>query len=215
MPYIYSITNDINGMQYVGKTIVSLQERMRQHKSDAYSDIHGAKTEKRPLYNAIRKYGFEHFHMDLIEECPIDVLSEREIYWINELNTYNNGYNATRGGDGRQYLDYDLVVNTYKSNLSIKKTAEILQIDRGTVSKILKATESFTQEEIIQNSIKQWSKKVGQYDKNTGELINVFNSVIEAENLIHTGRHIPDVCAGRRKTAGGYIWKYIEEEMAD
>jgi len=57
-------------------------------------------------------------------------LSEREIYWIEYYNTYYNGYNATLGGDGRHYLDYEKIITTYKKFLNAKKTAEVLGIDR-------------------------------------------------------------------------------------
>lgn len=49
---------------------------------------------------------------------------------------------------------------------------------------------------------------ITQHDLN-GLLINTFNSIKEAQN--HTGisnKHISSVCRGKRKTTGGYIWKY-------
>lgn len=213
MPYIYLITNDVNGKQYVGKTVDKISKRWNHHISDSFGTKHAEKTENRPLYKAINKYGIEHFHITEIEECPLEILSEREIYWIEYYNTYYNGYNATLGGDGRHYLDYEKIITTYKKFLNAKKTAEVLGIDRQTVTKVLKATNSFTEREIKNNSNyhRSTTKKIGQYDKNTKKLIAIYNSVGEAESMIPTGRHIPDVCAGRRKTAGGYIWRYIEE----
>lgn len=38
---------------------------------------------------------------------------EREVYWIEKFHSFKNGYNATVGGDGRKYLDYDLIISTY------------------------------------------------------------------------------------------------------
>ena len=52
----------------------------------------------------MNKYGIEHFHIELIEET--DNPEEREIYWIEKLGSFKNGYNATLGGDGKKYLDY-------------------------------------------------------------------------------------------------------------
>lgn len=51
-------------------------------------------------------------------------------------------------------------------------------------------------------------KKVSQYDKNNN-LIKIFDSIIQAsiETGINKG-NISSVCTGKRKTAGGYIWKY-------
>lgn len=51
------------------------------------------------------------FHIELIEET--DNPSEREMYWINTLQTYKYGYNATLGGEGKRYIDHDLVIQTY------------------------------------------------------------------------------------------------------
>lgn len=56
----------------------------------------------------MRKYGIENFHIELIEETTNP--EEREKYWIEYLGTYKNGYNATLGGDGKHYLDYDLII---------------------------------------------------------------------------------------------------------
>lgn len=50
------------------------------------------------------------------------------------------------------------------------------------------------------------NKKIVQYTKE-GKLINSFNSIKEAE-LKTSVKHVSDVCNGKRKYAGGYIWKY-------
>lgn len=94
---IYTITNNINNKKYVGLS-KNCYKRWYDHKE-------AAKRPKKPyqfrvpIYNAMRKYGINNFSFDIIEECPIDKLKEREVYWIEKLDTYNNGYNATKGGD--------------------------------------------------------------------------------------------------------------------
>ena len=47
----------------------------------------------------MRKYGRDNFSFKIIEECPENQLAEKEIYWINKLNTYYGGYNETLCGD--------------------------------------------------------------------------------------------------------------------
>lgn len=88
---IYKISNDINSMLYIGKTKRSLKVRFNQHKNSKYL-----------IGRAIRKYGEEHFKIELIEECETEEeLNAREMYWIKTLNTKTpNGYNLTDGGEG-------------------------------------------------------------------------------------------------------------------
>ena len=78
MAYIYQIINDINQKVYIGKTEFSIEERFKEHCRDAFKD----RNENRPLYAAMRKYGIEHFHIELIEETQEP--EEREIYWIEQ-----------------------------------------------------------------------------------------------------------------------------------
>lgn len=75
---IYKIENDINNKVYIGKTTLSLEERFAQHCREIYRE----QEKQRPLYSAMLKYGVEHFSISLIEECPSDIDSEREQYWI-------------------------------------------------------------------------------------------------------------------------------------
>ena len=117
MAYIYKIENDINGKVYIGKTEFSIERRFKEHCKEAFREGR----EQRPLYAAIRKYGEEHFHISLIEET--DTPEEREVYWIEKFRSFKNGYNATVGGDGRKYLDYDLIISTYLSTKNQRKTA--------------------------------------------------------------------------------------------
>ena len=56
------------------------------------------------------------------------------------------------------------------------------------------------------------SKPVQMFDKKTGELLATFPSLMEAERV--TGipcSNISKCCLGKRKSSGGYIWKYKSE----
>ena len=94
---IYSATNKINGMQYVGATTrSSLAPRVREHFKFAER-----KTRARgSLANAIRKYGQKNISFEVLERLTdINVLGECEKRWIDSLNTmYPNGYNIKTGG---------------------------------------------------------------------------------------------------------------------
>jgi hypothetical protein len=57
------------------------------------------------------------------------------------------------------------------------------------------------------NTIKQ---KVEQYDLQ-GNLLKIWDGVIDASKSLKINEHnISSCCHNRRKTAGGYIWKYID-----
>lgn len=87
---IYKVTNKINGKVYIGQS-VDIGRRWRQHMT-AEDDIY--------FHKAIQKYGVENFEWEVIEKCKKSELDERESYWIEYYDSFNNGYNCTKGGDG-------------------------------------------------------------------------------------------------------------------
>lgn len=217
MSYIYEIVNDVNGKRYVGKTEFSIEKRFKEHCKDAFRE----RNEKRPLYDAMKKYGVEHFHVFLLEET--DNPEEREIYWIKEKDSYHNGYNATLGGDGKKYLNYQEVIDKYRELENCTEVSRVLGISRDYVSDILK-----------KNNIKVLSsgeiakrknfKRVGMFTKDNPPIfIKEFPSYLAAARYLEesgiiphqasidgVGGHINNVCKGRRKSAYGYYWKLLE-----
>jgi len=157
----------------------------------------------------MRKYGIEHFSIELLEETNNP--SEREIYWIEKLDTFHNGYNATKGGDGKHYLDDELIIKTYLELQSCIDVAKKLNCHSDSVSKVLKNANIPIVD--CHKVIRQkYSKPVNQYDLKTHELLNTYSSLTEAEQAIGVERghvHISDCCRGRRKSAYGYYWQFV------
>ena len=53
------------------------------------------------------------------------------------------------------------------------------------------------------------SKQVQMFDKSTGELLATYPSTHEAERITGIAQQsISSCCNGKRKSAGGYIWRY-------
>lgn len=181
-----------------------MEERFKEHCKDYKKE----RCEKRPLYAAMRKYGTEHFHIELIEET--DNPEEREQYWIKFYNSYKDGYNATMGGDSKKYIDYDEIIRVYQEVQNVSKTAEITGHDRKWIGQILKAMniKILSSAEVTK---KQQRKPVAKLDPKTNEIIAIYSSVQEAENANGNTRHISQVCNGKRKTCNGYKWKYLEQ----
>ena len=110
---IYVIKNDINDKVYVGQTIQTLKKRFNGHCCYSKSD----RSDRMYIKRAIHKYGKEHFSIELIEECPTELLNERESFWINKFDSYNNGYNLTLGGSESNSFSLHRLENT----IDIKK----------------------------------------------------------------------------------------------
>lgn len=88
---IYKITNNINGKIYIGQSN-NIQRRFSEHQN------RGA-TSRIPVDIAIQRYGKENFNFEIIEECSIEQLNQKETYWITYFNSIENGYNCSVGGD--------------------------------------------------------------------------------------------------------------------
>jgi len=171
--YIYKIKNIINSKEYVGCTITTLKKRFEEH---AWRCINSDSNTK--FCNSIRKYGIENFNIELIQECDVKVIYEREKHFINEYNTFNIGLNSTIGGEG--CLGYkhskeirEKISSTIKDGRSHKgKTYEELYGDRAEEEKLKRKISSgwnkMTEEDKILrvNNIKTATRKNSKYGIN-------------------------------------------------
>jgi hypothetical protein len=210
MAYIYKITNQVNGKIYIGKTEFSVEKRFAEHCKDAFRE----RNEKRPLYAAMQKYGTQSFKCETIEETDMPV--EREIFWIEFYRSFKYGYNATLGGDGKRYLDYDLIIATYKEVQNVAETARKLDISPDSVHNVLKNFDIDILPSTIVSQVKL-GKVVNQYDLD-GNFIQSFPSAKSAAESLNkitatsngASSHITQVCKGKRKTAYGYKWGFAD-----
>ena len=168
----------------------------------------------------MNKYGIENFKIEQIEECSDNIVDEREVYWIEYYQTFKQGYNATKGGDGKHYLDYDLICETYNQVHNMTKTAKLCRCHEDSVRKILKERQIkiFSGQEVAKE---ERSKMINQFSL-SGEYIRTFSSISEAARYIQSlapekrtgfggiSQHISQVARGKRKTAYKYIWKYSD-----
>lgn len=207
MAYIYQIKNSINGKVYVGKTLESVEKRWKEHQRDSQR----ARCKDRPLYRAMNKYGIDKFEISILEEVSDEVVNEKEKYWIELLGSYKDGYNATLGGDGKAYADYDLIFSLWNEGKNNQDICSITGYDSSTVTNALN-NRGVSEEERQRRGRQSVSRCVAMLDKNTFEILKVFPSLTEAYAFLgkqHSG-HIASVCNGKRKTAYGYSWKYLE-----
>jgi len=116
MEIIYKHTNKINGKAYIGKTSLSMEERLKQH-LDETKDTNN----NRLFVKALKKYGVENFESEILENDCIDT-NEREKFFIKKYKTHfvnGYGYNMTDGGDGG-----DVISNHPNREEIVKKMSE-------------------------------------------------------------------------------------------
>lgn len=115
--YIYKLTSP-SGKIYIGRA-VHFKKRMNTHKHTAKSGV------KRPLYEAIRKYGWENFTKEVIDIAMGDEAAHQlELKYIVEYDSVNKGYNVnfktSDGGDnweGRKHTpEYQTLVEISRKN---------------------------------------------------------------------------------------------------
>ena len=88
---IYKIVNIKTGKTYVGQSN-DIERRFKEHQT-------AGKRSRIPVDVAIQKYGKDNFSYEIIEECSLEKLNERETYWILQLKSNIYGYNCNIGGD--------------------------------------------------------------------------------------------------------------------
>jgi group I intron endonuclease len=91
MPVVYKIYNSINDKIYIGSTKLALKIRWNGHRFYAKKQVQSL------LYIDINSMGIDNFFIEIIEECDISILKERELFWAQEFNSFHpNGYNINR-----------------------------------------------------------------------------------------------------------------------
>ena len=135
--FIYKITNTINSKSYIGQTIQNVKERFYQHCAIKCSKA----VSNMAIHRAIKKYGKSNFTVEVIEEIDSANLNDRERYWIKYYNSYNNGYNSTKGGqDGCKPfkdLDVESIIKEYNTGKSLRTLGTIFKVDKQTIKDLL------------------------------------------------------------------------------
>ena len=215
MGVIYKITSP-SGRLYVGKTH-DLRKRINAYKCDVRKNRKDLK-----LHNSLRKYGWDAHILEVIEEVKDDMLDEREIYWIAELNTYcyknSRGLNMTLGGDGQR--------STWMHDLERRKKQSKVFSGTGNPFYGKTHTEEFKKQKAIQVSeynkkngvrVPEWGvqkareavrKKILCYDLQ-GNFLKEYDSLSSASSeLSISHQSITDSLVKRKSQAKGYVFRY-------
>jgi group I intron endonuclease len=213
---IYKIINPLNKI-YIGKSN-NIKKRQMHYKYYNYSSM-GVK-----IKNSIKKYGWEQHMFEIIEECSLENLNEKEIYWIKFYNSTNTktGLNVGIGGEGGNITEKtkQKMSKTWrnKSKDELKLINEKRSLGNKGKNKPNAGRKTYTEEQkkilgkrtyyLTEDFKNKCRSSILMFDKQEN-FIQEFISVEEAAKHIgKSGALISNCALGNIKTAGGYIFKY-------
>ncbi len=218
--YVYKLICPISGeCRYVGQTVRRLSKRLYKHKYDkrrspSHKNSWLIQLENKGLLCDIK--------IELIEECDISILNDREIFWIAKLK--RDGYkltNMTEGGDcgflGGKHTDEakrkiseagKRLKGIKRSEETRKKISDSLRGKKGRNTGNQHSEETKKQISETKKGVVSWNAQtVLQLDKEDN-IINEWRSASDAaKNLGLSQGNIWSVINGDRNTCGGFKWK--------
>lgn len=175
---IYKITSP-SGKIYIGQS-KNIERRLNE-----YNKLRRCKNQFKLYYSLMKYFPINH-KFEIIEECNINELDNRELYWGRYYDVLGeNGLNL-KLGNGRGEVSEETKFKISKSNKTKAGKYKRTDITKQLISKA--------------NSI-----TIYQFDLN-GNLIEKWESIVKAE--LKFGKGIKDNLSGKIKTSHGYVWSY-------
>jgi group I intron endonuclease len=188
---IYKITSPTNKI-YIGQSINIYLRWKRDYDSLACKD-------QPKLYNSLKKHKPKNHIFEIIEECCVEQLNERERYWQEFYNVINEGLNLlltkTKDKSGKHS---EGTINKFK-----KFWKEYYKTNSGRNKGIKQSKET-----CLRKSHSASSHPVFQYNLD-GIFIKNWDRIIDVERELGIANQtITHCCKGSKDSAGGYIWRY-------
>ena len=237
---IYQIRNLINGKIYIGSS-VNMKARKRQHFQKLKQQKH-RNPKLQNAYNKYGKANLVFEVVEIVLDKTI--LIEREQYYIDTLNVVNEGYNIcptagnTLGVKLSEEARHNIGKAQYKPvvcletkqvyNSVLEATNKCLKRPKGSaISQCCKGSqitaggfhwrykedyEKLTNAEIHQILLHKPNQKrnILCVESNI-----IYDSIATASKILNIARSaINHCCNGRKKTAGGFHWKYVDDTKA-
>lgn len=236
---IYKCTCKTTAKVYIGQTIQKLKRRIGDH-------IKVSMNPKDPGYNyhfhrAIRKYGKDDFEWIVLEEISaesIEVLKELlnilEIEYVSKYDSFTNGYNSTKGGDGCSrvcrsvdvYNESGNLIETYESASVASNALEVTVPTIRTICNRLQthtykngnklifrySDDILTENELTKVKQNNFRKIICMYNTE-GECVTTYSDATIAANNLEIGYNSIVACCNRTRNFVSikgvkYIFRY-------
>ncbi len=209
---IYRAQNTFTGESYIGATTKTIQERKADHLSKADRGIGSC------FQEAIATYGAIAFSWEVIDTASTnDELASKEINYILENNTFEEGYNSDRGGGIKKTVyqyNLDGSLNTTFDDLTT--AGSIINVRKQDICRACLNVNntlggylwSYEFKEKFIPEPDNRKKEVIQFSLD-GNVLARYISASEASRKTGVSKTcITRCCRGERENSGGFIWKY-------
>lgn len=182
-------------------------------------------------YDMLRRCYDEEFHKTEKGRCYIGcTVCDR---WLTLSNFVEDvpkidGYNRERFLNGELQLDKDKKNDTENKSYSMNFCTWLPKPENISLAHKGKQFSEETKQKMSESkkgennpkpmkgkfgSDNPTSKQVAQYNKQTLELIKIWHSMMDVERELGiANQNISACCRGKQKSAGRFVWKYVEDE---
>ena len=225
---IYKYTSPSGGV-YIGQTSKTIEERAGNN--GYYYRILNKKTGRfiQPaIGDAIMKYGWDNFKKEILyDNLSSEEADKLEIELISECRKNGNCYNTSEGGKfvirakQRKIKQYTLKGEYIKTWNSVIEAEHFLNIKKAQSNIVAccqgrknRAYGYIWRYEEDNNNIKPlmpYRATICQFDKNNN-YIATYDTIREASKSTGINENsISNALHNRARTAGGYVWKFLDE----
>nr|WP_315160856.1 NUMOD1 domain-containing DNA-binding protein [uncultured Flavobacterium sp.] len=209
---IYKVTNTITKEIYIGSTTKSIEVRKADHLQKSNKKVGSY------FQEAIGTYGPEAFTWIQIDTASSnDELASKEIKYILEYDSLENGYNEDSGGGFKKTVyQYNLdgsLNTTFEDLTTAGNSIDVRKQDICRACWNVNHTLggylwSYEHKEPFVIELDSRRKQVIQFDL-TGKELAKYNSASEASRKTGISKTcISRCCRGEREQSRGFLWKY-------
>jgi len=129
---IYRWINNETGNTYVGSSI-NLSNRLRLYFN--YDFISDKSRSKSMIHDALAKYGYSKFSLEILEYCDENKVLEREQHYLNTLQPVYNILKVAGSSTGFKHSDESILkrVNAFSENRKIKEALKAIESNEGLI----------------------------------------------------------------------------------
>lgn len=207
---IYKIKNLINGKVYVGKT-VNFRKRYVSYKSSYFNNT--PRQINTYLRNAIDKTKPENFSFSVLEFCDVDIMAERELFWMVELSSTDSekGYNL-RMDSSTGMITHD----STREKISKRVKKEYADGTRSVEAVSIFFREMWKDEDLKDQMRQQVSESRRSFfiqSTKNDEIVAIWDGINQVMNhhRDYKWQNVYAACNGNKKNYRGFLWKRVNE----